>query len=223
MSGGGPPSPIDTGRSDTRTGSTSGRQNAPPRPIGSTPCPSAASGPQSVRGDGETSSSSSPASQSLSSPRARPFPRRQVGRRPRRGFAVGFGRELLGFTRGETRYSLNLLPLGGYVKMLGQEDFAVDRGRRAQGPATTHGSFTSNSVGKRMVIVSAGVIMNLLFAAVAFTVVTMIGRNRSPPSLDTSTPTSAACVPASSPATRSSPQRQPSVPLRISSTPVTPL
>ena len=38
-------------------------------------------------------------------------------------FAVGFGRELFGFTRGETRYSFNILPLGGFVKMLGQEDF----------------------------------------------------------------------------------------------------
>ncbi|MFQ5495066.1 MAG: site-2 protease family protein, partial [Phycisphaerae bacterium] len=38
-------------------------------------------------------------------------------------FAIGFGRELFGFTRGETRYSFNILPLGGYVKMLGQEDF----------------------------------------------------------------------------------------------------
>ena len=32
-------------------------------------------------------------------------------------FCVGFGRELFGFTRGRTRYSFNILPLGGYVKM----------------------------------------------------------------------------------------------------------
>ena len=38
-------------------------------------------------------------------------------------FAIGFGREIVGFTRGETRYSFNMLPLGGFVKMLGQEDF----------------------------------------------------------------------------------------------------
>lgn len=42
-------------------------------------------------------------------------------------FAIGFGRELFGFTKGETRYSFNILPLGGYVKMLGQEDFVVDK------------------------------------------------------------------------------------------------
>ncbi len=34
-------------------------------------------------------------------------------------FAIGFGKELFGFTHGETRYSFNILPLGGYVKMFG--------------------------------------------------------------------------------------------------------
>src|SRR3989304_3475901 len=47
-------------------------------------------------------------------------------------FAIGFGREVFGWTRGETRYALNLLPLGGYVKMLGQEDFAVDKSGEIQ-------------------------------------------------------------------------------------------
>jgi len=42
-------------------------------------------------------------------------------------FAIGFFKELFGFTWGETRYSFNVLPLGGYVKMLGQEDFEIDK------------------------------------------------------------------------------------------------
>jgi len=36
-------------------------------------------------------------------------------------FSFGFGKELLGFTRGDTRYSLRLIPLGGYVKPAGEE------------------------------------------------------------------------------------------------------
>ena len=40
------------------------------------------------------------------------------------GFSVGFGPELAGFTRGDTRYSLRIVPLGGYVKMLGEEPVA---------------------------------------------------------------------------------------------------
>ncbi|MFQ5411745.1 MAG: RIP metalloprotease RseP, partial [Phycisphaerae bacterium] len=95
-------------------------------------------------------------------------------------FAVGFGRELFGFTRGETRYSFNILPLGGYVKMLGQEDFVVDKTGELK-VKNDPDSFTNKPVGKRMVIVTAGVVMNLVFAAIAFTIVVMVGRLQPPP------------------------------------------
>lgn len=94
-------------------------------------------------------------------------------------FAIGFGKELIGFTWGETRYSFNLLPLGGYVKMLGQEDFVVDKSGELKVKADPT-SFTSKSVGQRMVIISAGVIMNLIFAAIAFAIVVMVGRPQPP-------------------------------------------
>lgn len=94
-------------------------------------------------------------------------------------FAIGFGKELIGFTRGETRYSLNALPLGGYVKMLGQEDFVVDKSGELKVKADAR-SFTNKPISKRMVIVSAGVIMNLIFAAIAFGVVVMVGRWQRP-------------------------------------------
>lgn len=89
-------------------------------------------------------------------------------------FAVGFGPELVGFTRGGTRYCLNLLPLGGYVKMLGQEDFAIDKEgewRVKDDPD----AFTNKPVGARALVVSAGVIMNIVFAAFAFMIVYWIG------------------------------------------------
>ncbi|MCH8054304.1 MAG: site-2 protease family protein, partial [Planctomycetes bacterium] len=95
-------------------------------------------------------------------------------------FAIGFGPELLGFSRGETRYSLNLLPLGGYVKMLGQEDFEVDK----SGELTMSDdprSFMNKPVGQRMAVVSAGVIMNLLFAALLFMIVFMVGKKEASP------------------------------------------
>jgi len=95
-------------------------------------------------------------------------------------FAVGFGKELVGFTRGETRYSLNVLPLGGYVKMLGQEDFVIDKSGELKVKADPR-SFSSKPISKRMVIISAGVIMNLIFAAVAFAIVVMVGRWQPPP------------------------------------------
>ena len=89
-------------------------------------------------------------------------------------FAIGFGKELFGFTKGETRYSFNALPLGGYVKMLGQEDFAVDKSGELAVKEDPR-AFTNKPVGLRMIIVSSGVAMNLVFAALVFMLVFMIG------------------------------------------------
>lgn len=88
-------------------------------------------------------------------------------------FAIGFGQEIFGFTRGETRYSINILPLGGYVKMLGQEDFD-DKSNELMFKEDPR-SFVNKPVGHRMAIVSAGVIMNVILAGLLFMVVFMIG------------------------------------------------
>ncbi len=95
------------------------------------------------------------------------------------GFDVG-GLKLASFTRGETEYGIGILPLGGYVKMLGQDDnpaAAAEEARRARasgdlppepvaGPhaAWDPRSYPAQSVPKRMAIISAGVIMNVIFA-----------------------------------------------------------
>jgi len=106
-------------------------------------------------------------------------------------FAIGFGKELLGFTRAETRYSFNVLPFGGYVKMLGQEDFVVDKSGELKVKENPD-SFTNKSIGQRMVIISAGVIMNLIFAAIAFGIVVMVGRPQWPSVVGTVIPGSPA-------------------------------
>ena len=97
-------------------------------------------------------------------------------------FAVGFFRELFGFTYGETRYSFNILPLGGYVKMLGQEDFELDTTGDLQVRDDPR-SFANKSVGKRMAIVSAGVIMNLILAGLLFMIVFMVGMRVAAPTI----------------------------------------
>jgi regulator of sigma E protease len=71
-------------------------------------------------------------------------------------FALGFGPRLVGFRRGETDYAINALPLGGYVRMAGED---LDT---AQGP----GSFRAKSVWGRMAVIAAGPGMNLLLALV---------------------------------------------------------
>jgi len=88
-------------------------------------------------------------------------------------FAIGFGREIFGFTRGETRYSFNILPLGGYVKMLGQEDFD-DKSNELKFKEDPR-SFANKPVGQRMAVVSAGVIMNIILACFLFMIVFLIG------------------------------------------------
>lgn len=92
-------------------------------------------------------------------------------------FAIGMGPRVCGFVRGETDYCLCAVPLGGYVKMLGQEDFKPVEGQAALDPR----SFLQQSVGKRMVVIAAGVAMNVLLAALLFILVGMIGKKDNAP------------------------------------------
>lgn len=77
-------------------------------------------------------------------------------------FSIGFGPRIFGFTRGETEYRVAWLPLGGYVKMAGQEPdddvLPEDVGR----------SFQAQTWWKRALIVVAGPSFNLLFPIIAF-------------------------------------------------------
>ncbi len=102
-------------------------------------------------------------------------------------FAIGFFREVVGFTKGETRYSFNLLPLGGYVKMLGQEDFEVDTTGELQYRDDPR-SFANKPVGVRMAIVSAGVIMNLILSFVLFVIIYSIGKTVQAPRVGATIP-----------------------------------
>ncbi|HED53984.1 MAG TPA: hypothetical protein ENJ00_07260 [Phycisphaerales bacterium] len=118
-------------------------------------------------------------------------------------FAIGFGpafvtfRKGLGWRRGSseheyrervvraadqgststispTEYRINMLPLGGYVKMLGQDDAHPEY--RSDEPD----SFNRCPIWKRMVIISAGVVMNLLTAAALYVIVFTVGLRTEP-------------------------------------------
>ncbi|MFZ4573876.1 MAG: site-2 protease family protein [Phycisphaerales bacterium] len=109
-------------------------------------------------------------------------------------FAVGFGRAAVSFRKGlgvrlgsseaeyqrrvrardasglsPTEYRLNMLPFGGYVKMLGQDD--ADPSAISDAPD----SYQSCKIWKRMVIISAGVVLNVVAAMVMFMAVFGIG------------------------------------------------
>ncbi len=66
---------------------------------------------------------------------------------------------------GETEYRLALIPFGGYVKMLGQEDIAADK------PSDNPRAFANKPVWQRVIVISAGVIMNIISAAIVFMLV----------------------------------------------------
>ena len=63
-------------------------------------------------------------------------------------FSIGFGKRLFGFTRNGTDYRISLVPLGGYVKIVGlgpdESDVVDGRGRR-RGSAERAGSASSSS------------------------------------------------------------------------------
>jgi len=68
-------------------------------------------------------------------------------------------------TVGDTDYRISWLPLGGYVRMLGQDD--MDPTKISNDP----NAFNRRPIWQRMCIVSAGVIMNVIFAAVVFSII----------------------------------------------------
>ncbi len=77
-------------------------------------------------------------------------------------FSIGFGPTLFGFRRGETEYVLAAIPLGGFVKMLGEG--TEDETTKTSDPR----AYPNKSVGARMAIISAGVIMNIFLGLACF-------------------------------------------------------
>lgn len=77
-------------------------------------------------------------------------------------FSVGFGPQIVGFTRGETEYRISWIPLGGYVKMAGElphDETAPEDAKRG---------FLAQPPWKRVLIVAAGPAFNLAFPVLVF-------------------------------------------------------
>ena len=77
-------------------------------------------------------------------------------------FSVGMGPLLFSFQKGDTRYSLRLLPIGGYCKMPGED-----------GESDYPNGFDKKNVPQRMLVVAGGAAFNILFAVVLFVVAFM--------------------------------------------------
>jgi regulator of sigma E protease len=80
-------------------------------------------------------------------------------------FSLGFGLRLVGKKIGETEYLISSIPLGGYVKLLGENG---DDDAESIPPEEAHKAFNNQRVTKRMAIVVAGPLFNIFLALVLF-------------------------------------------------------
>lgn len=81
-------------------------------------------------------------------------------------FAIGFGPRIFAKEKGETIYALRLIPLGGFVNMEGEEERSVKEG-----------SFSMASVPKRIAIVAAGGLVNIIFGILLYYIISSIALN----------------------------------------------
>ena len=72
-------------------------------------------------------------------------------------FAIGFGPTLISKQKGETKYALHLIPLGGFVSLEGEEE-----------RSDTEGSFSNTSIPKKIAIVLAGGLVNIIFGLLVY-------------------------------------------------------
>ena len=92
-------------------------------------------------------------------------------------FSIGLGPKVFGFTRGETEWVICALPLGGYVKMGGMDDEVMQKieGGELRPDSvealvqSTDRHFDSKPIWARALVLSAGVMMNMLFALGVYT------------------------------------------------------
>ncbi len=94
-----------------------------------------------------------------------------------REFAIGFGPRVYSYQGKETKYTLRIIPFGGYVDMLGESE-RIDQ----------EGSFSSASVWKKMAIVVAGATVNIVFGLVVYFSLVSINFNEVSTTIDSIIP-----------------------------------
>ncbi len=103
-------------------------------------------------------------------------------------FMLGFPPKIFRIKRKETESGIGMIPLGGYVKMAGQEDLPgnepaspADRDNKSQKPdiqdidVPEDRKFSGKKIWQRMAVIVAGPFMNLIFGALVFILLFMVG------------------------------------------------
>ena len=78
-------------------------------------------------------------------------------------FAIGFGPTIWKKETENTKYAIRLIPLGGFVNLLGEEEVTKEEG-----------SFSEASIPKRIAIVAAGGLVNILFAIIVYSILILV-------------------------------------------------
>ncbi|MGI6364548.1 MAG: RIP metalloprotease RseP [Bacillota bacterium] len=80
-------------------------------------------------------------------------------------FSIGFGPKLAGFSAAGTQFSIRVIPMGGYVRMLGEE------GEEEEANSDNPASYQNKSPLQRMAVIAAGPAMNFVLALVIFVLI----------------------------------------------------
>lgn len=93
-------------------------------------------------------------------------------------FSIGFGPKIFGFRWGETQYQVSIIPLGGYVKIYGQDPEVEADGdaEKAKEIAKSPEAFAAKNYWQKMAVVVAGPAMNIIFCVLILPVIFMMGR-----------------------------------------------
>ncbi len=92
-------------------------------------------------------------------------------------FSIGYGKKLVGFTRGGTTYQIALFPFGGFTKMKGEHVFARAVQENLDRLPDDPDNYYHQAPWKRVIIALAGPVFNILFAILFFTVLYWAGFN----------------------------------------------
>ena len=87
-------------------------------------------------------------------------------------FSLGFGPKLISKQYGETEYLISAFPLGGYVKMFGENPGELAEERLS--PGELKRSFATRPVWQRFLIVAGGPVFNLIFAMLLFFIIVLV-------------------------------------------------
>lgn len=93
-------------------------------------------------------------------------------------FSLGMGPYIFSFSWRGTVYALSLIPIGGYVKLAGQDDMNPNTE-----PSKDPTDYRNKRPGQRAAILAAGAIFNLIFTVAAFTVCYSVGMDMEPPKI----------------------------------------